>query len=61
MGLLDFLGIDDIAESISEFASDLDELKEEIVTSLVEPGEELKKTVDDISDTLHGADTPKTS
>lgn len=46
------LGIDDIVQSVNEFAEELDGLRDEIVTSLVEPGKELKDTVDDISESL---------
>jgi len=52
MGLLDYLGLDDLADGIREFTDGIDELKQEIISSVVGPGEELKNTVNDITDSV---------
>lgn len=48
MGLLQYLGLDDLADSVNEFTTGLDELKDEIINSVVGPTEDLKNTVTDI-------------
>jgi hypothetical protein len=48
MGLLQYLGLDDLADSVNEFTTGFDELKDEIISSVVGPTEELKNTVTDI-------------
>ncbi len=52
MGLLNFLGLDDLADGVNELTSSLDELRSEIVDSIIEPSEELKSTITDISDSV---------
>jgi hypothetical protein len=49
MGLLQYLGLDDLADSVNEFTTGFDELKDEIISSVVGPAEELKNTVTDIA------------
>ena len=49
MGFLQYLGLDDLADSINEFTTELDGLREEVVNSVVGPTEELKSTVNDIA------------
>ena len=52
MGLLDMLGLNDIADGIREFTTEIDGLKTEIIDSVVGPGEELRDTVNDITGSL---------
>ncbi len=53
MGFLNYLGLDDLADSVNELTSGFDELREEIVTSVAGSGEELKNTIDDIGNSLN--------
>lgn len=52
MGIFQLLGLDDLAESVNELTTGIDELREEIVSSVIGPGEELKNTVTDIAGTI---------
>lgn len=54
MGILQYLGLDDLADSVNELTSGLDELREEIVSSVIGPGEELKQTIHDIANSVSG-------
>lgn len=54
MSLLNFLGLDDLADSVNELTTGIDELRDEIVGAIIEPGEDLKNTITDISDTIQG-------
>lgn len=54
MGILQYLGLDDLADSVNEFTSGLDELRDEVVSSIIGPTEELKDTVHDIAGSLNG-------
>lgn len=54
MGLLNFLGLDDLADSVNELTTGLDELRSDIVGSIVEPAEDVKNTITDISETIQG-------
>jgi len=49
MGILNYFGFDELADSIRELTDGIDELKQDILTSVVGPGEELKDTVNDIA------------
>lgn len=42
MSLLSYLGLDDLADGIREFTDGFDELKQEVLSSVIGPGEELK-------------------
>ena len=53
MGFLNYLGLDDLADSVNELTNGFDELREEIVSSVVGSGEELKSTIDDIGNSLN--------
>lgn len=55
MGFLQYLGLDDLADSVNEFTTEMDGLRNEIVNSVVGPTEELKNTVDDIAGSLTGS------
>jgi len=57
MGLLNYLGLDELADSINELTTGFDELKEEIVTSVIGPGEELKNTVHEIAGSITSSGT----
>jgi len=52
MSFLSYLGLDDVAEGIREFTDGFDELKQEILSSVIGPGEELKNTVGDIVESV---------
>lgn len=52
MGFLQYLGLDDLADSINEFTTEIDGLRDEIIGSVVGPTEELKSTVDDIANAV---------
>jgi hypothetical protein len=54
MGLLNYFGLDDLADGIRDFTDGIDELKNEIITSVVGPGEELKNTVNEIAGSISG-------
>ena len=53
MVFLNYLGLDDLADSVNELTNGFDELREEIVSSVVGSGEELKNTIDDIGNSLN--------
>lgn len=56
MGFLQFLGLDELADSVNELTSGIDELRDEIISSVIGSGEELKSTVDDIAGSIAGGD-----
>ena len=60
MSLLSLLGLDDLADGINEFTSGFEELKGEIIESVLGPGEELKNTIDEIAGSVTNGpvDTP---
>ena len=58
MGLLDYLGLNDIADGIREFTTEIDGLKNEIIDSVVGPSEELKDTVNDIAGSITNDASP---
>ena len=58
MGFLQYLGLDDLADSVNEFTSGFEELRDEIISSVVGSGEELKETVHDIAGSISGVELP---
>ena len=48
MGFLEFLGLDELAERVNELTTGIDELRDEIISSVVSTTEEVKDTVNDI-------------
>ncbi|MGV9001408.1 MAG: hypothetical protein ACOH18_00405 [Candidatus Saccharimonadaceae bacterium] len=58
MGFLQMLGLDDLADSVNELTTGFDELREEIITSVIGSGTELKETVNDIAESIRGNETP---
>ena len=52
MSFLSYLGLDDLADDIREFTDGLDGLKQDIIDSVLGPGEELKNTVGDIANSI---------
>ncbi len=52
MSFLSYLGLDDVADGIREFTDGFDELKQEILSSVIGPGEELKNTVGEIVESV---------
>ena len=61
MSFLSYLGLDDVADGIREFTDGFDELKQEIISSVIGPGEELKNTVGDIVESVSSQVTDTTS
>ncbi len=57
MSLLSLLGLDDLADGINEFTAGFEELKTEIIDSVIGPGEELKNTVDEIAGSVTNGST----
>lgn len=58
MSLLSMLGLDDLEDSIKELTEGIDDLKKDIVESVIGPGEDLKKTVNDIAGSIKSGDAP---
>lgn len=52
MGIFQLLGLDDLADAVNDLTTSVEELKDDIVTSVIGPGEELKNTVTDIAGTI---------
>ncbi len=52
MSFLSYLGLDDVADGIREFTDGFDELKQEILSSVIGPAEELKNTVGEIAQSV---------
>lgn len=52
MSFLSYLGLDDLADDIREFTDGLDALKQDVITSVIGPGEELKNTVSGIVESV---------
>lgn len=52
MSLLSYLGLDDVADGLREFTDGFDEIKQEIISSVIGPGEELKNTVGEIVESV---------
>jgi|GEM_PF-6311435 len=52
MGILHYLGFDELADSVNELVTGVDELRNEIVASVVGSSEELKKTVGDFTGSI---------
>lgn len=46
------LGLDDLADSVNELTSGIEGLRDEFISSVVGSGEELKQTVDEISEAI---------
>lgn len=60
MGFLQDLGLDDLLSSVREMTDQFDELKDEIITSIMEPGTELKETIQDSAASLTGSESAST-
>lgn len=60
MGILNMLGLDELADGINEFTEGFDALKGEFIESVLGPGEDLKNTIGEITDSVTNgaADTP---
>lgn len=56
MGFLQDLGLDDLLSSVREMTEQFDELKDEIITSILEPSTELKDTIQDSAASLTGGE-----
>lgn len=57
MGILNLLGLDELADGINEFTESFDALKGELIDSVLGPGEELKNTVGEITDAVTNGTT----
>lgn len=47
MGFLEFLGLDELADSINELTTGIDELRDEVISSVIGTGDDLKEVVAD--------------
>ena len=61
MGFFQDLGLDEIVSSFRDMAQAVDGLKEDIVSSVIQPGTDFKDTIQDISSTVTNGDTPDVS
>lgn len=58
MGLLNDFGFDELASSLKELTDGIEELKADIVESVIGPGKELKDTAHDIAGSIKGYGKP---
>lgn len=58
MGILQYLGLDELADSVNELTVGFEELREEIVTSVIGPASDLKDTVNDIAGSVSDINAP---
>ena len=56
MGFFQDLGLDEIVSSFRDMAEAVDGLKEDIVSSVIQPGTDFKDTIQDISNTVTNGD-----
>ena len=61
MGFFQDLGLDEIVSSFRDMAQAVDGFKEDIVSSVIQPGTDFKDTIQDISSTVTNGDTPDVS
>ena len=61
MGLLNYFGFDEFADGIKELTDGFDELKQDIVESVIGPGDELKDTVNEIAGSMSSGVSPTDS
>ena len=52
MGFLQYLGLDELADSVNELTTGFEELRDEIVTSVIGPTEDLKNTIGEITGSI---------
>ena len=57
MGFFQDLGLDEIVSSFRDMAEAVDGLKEDIVSSVIQPGTDFKDTIQDISNTVTNGDS----
>ena len=61
MGILNYLGLDELADGIQEFTQQLDGLRDDIVSSIMETADDSKRAVADISESLSGEKSEPTN
>lgn len=57
MGFLDDLGFGELISSVNELRGELEGLRDDVVSSVLDTGDELGGTVEDISNSISGEDT----
>ena len=55
MGFLQDFGLDELISSVGELTNELDGIRKDIISSVVNPSEDLKSIVDDISGSIKGS------
>ena len=61
MGILQDLGLDELADGIQEFTEQIDGLRDDIVSSIMETADDSKQAVADISESLSGEKSEPTN
>jgi phage-related minor tail protein len=61
MGILQYLGLDELADGIQEFTEQIDGLRDDIVSSIMETADDSKQAVADISESLSGEKSEPTN
>ena len=57
MGFLDDLGLGELISSVNELRGELEGLRDDVVSSVMDTGDELGSTIEDISSSISGEDT----
>lgn len=57
MGFLDDLGFGELISSVNELRGELEGLRDDVVSSVMDTGDELGSTIEDISSSISGEDT----
>lgn len=61
MGILQYFGLDELADGIQEFTEQIDGLRDDIVSSIMETADDSKQAVADISESLSGEKSEPTN
>ena len=61
MGILQYLGLDELADGIQEFTEQIDGLRDDIVSSIMETVDDSKQAAADISESLSGEKSEPTN
>ncbi len=57
MGFLDDLGFGELISSVNELRGELEGLRDDVVSSVMDTGDELGSTIEDMSSSISGEDT----
>lgn len=57
MGILQYLGLDELADSVNELTQQFDGLRDDIVSSITDAKDSSQQVISDISNSLSGEDT----